>query len=114
VVVTRGEIWWADLPNPVASEPGYRRPILIIQSDEFNKSQIRTIIAVALTSNTKLRDAPGNVLLAREETGLSKNSVANVSQIMTLDRSFLTKIHGSITQRLMTKVDTGFRLILSL
>lgn len=114
MVITRGEIWWADLPDPVGSEPGYRRPILIIQSDEFNRSQISTIVAIALTSNTNLGDAPGNVPFTREDSGLTKDTVANVSQILTFDRTFLTKLHGTIPQRLMIKVDTGLRLILSL
>ena len=75
----RGEIWWANLPNPVGSEPGYRRPVLVIQDDVFTQSRINTVIVVIITSNTQLAEAPGNVLLPREVPGLSRDSVANVS-----------------------------------
>jgi len=84
----RGEIWWVDLPTPVASEPGYRRPVLIIQSDEFNRSQIRTLIAAVLTTNLRLAEAPGNILVTTGETGLPEDSVVNVSQVITVDKSF--------------------------
>ncbi len=87
----RGEIWWADLPTPVASEPGYRRPVLIVQSDEFNCSRIRTVIAAVLTTNLRLADAPGNILITTDETGLPQDSIVNVSQVITVDRSFLTE-----------------------
>ena len=85
----RGEVWWASLPDPMASEPGFRRPVLIIQSNSFNRSKIGTVIILVLTSNLRLSAAPGNVMLQRKETGLPKDSVANVSQIITVDRSFL-------------------------
>ncbi len=84
MVIQRGEIWWASLPEPVGAEPGYRRPILIVQSDDFNKSRISTVIAVAITSNIKLAEAPGNIFLTEKLTGLTKDSVANVSQLMAL------------------------------
>ncbi len=87
----RGEIWWADLPIPVASEPGYRRPVLIVQSDEFNRSRIRTVIAAVLTTNLRLADAPGNILITTDETGLPQDSIVNVSQVITVDKSFLTE-----------------------
>ena len=82
----RGEIWWASLPEPVGSEPGYRRPVLIVQSDDFNRSRISTIIAVVITSNTRLAQAPGNVLLTKKLSGLLRDSVANISQIITVDK----------------------------
>ena len=85
----RGEIWWAELKAPIASEPGYRRPVLLIQSDAFNRSRIQTVIAVALSTNLRLAAAPGNVLLPAAETGLPKDSVANSSQIITVDKSLL-------------------------
>ncbi len=110
----RGEVWWADLPDPVASEPGYRRPVLIIQSDDFNRSHIHTVIAVALTSNVRLAEAPGNVLLPAKKTGLPKDSVANVSQIVTLDERFLRDRLHQITPELLEAVDDGLRLALSL
>jgi mRNA interferase MazF len=86
----QGEIWWADLPEPAGSEPGYRRPVVLVQSDEFNRSRIRTVVCVAVTSNLAIADAPGNVLMPKDVTGLPRDSVANVSQVITLDRSFLT------------------------
>jgi mRNA interferase MazF len=114
VVIQRGEIWWASLPEPTASEPGYRRPVLVVQSDDFNRSRIATVIAVVLTSNLKLAQAPGNVLLPRKATGLVKDSVANVSQVITIDRSFLTERVGVLPPHLLEQVEDGLRLALSL
>lgn len=91
MVARRGEIWWSELPDPAASEPGYRRPVLIVQSDDFNLSRIRTVVAAALTTNLRLAEAPGNLLLTAEDTGLPRDSVVNVSQIVTLDKTFLTE-----------------------
>src|SRR3972149_6388638 len=110
----RGEVWWAQLPDPVASEPGFRRPVIIIQSNAFNRSRIRTIVAVVLTSNLRLAEAPGNVLIPATDSGLPKDSVANVSQIITLDRTFLTEKCGRMSSRIMKAVDDGIRLVLSL
>jgi mRNA interferase MazF len=92
----RGEIWWANLPNPVGSEPGYRRPVLIIQDDIFNQSRINTVIVVIITSNIQLAEAPGNVLLPQGVSGLSRDSVVNVSQIFTVDKTFLVEHIGSL------------------
>lgn len=114
MVIERGEIWWATLPEPTASEPGYRRPVLVVQADSFNQSRIATVIAVVLTSNTKLAKAPGNVLLSRKVTGLSKDSVANVSQVVTADKSFLTEFVGSLSAKKLQQVEDGLRLVLSL
>jgi mRNA interferase MazF len=110
----RGTVWWAQLPEPIASEPGFRRPVIIIQSNAFNRSRIRTIIAVVLTSSLRLADAPGNVLIPATDSGLPKDSVANVSQIITLDRTFLTEKCGRMSSRIMKAVDDGIRLVLSL
>jgi len=110
----RGDIWWAQLPDPVASEPGFRRPVVIVQSNAFNRSRIRTVLAVVLTSNLRLAEAPGNVLLPSSESGLPKDSVANVSQIITLDREFLTEKCGRVPARLIRSIDEGLRLVLSL
>src|SRR5947207_9542979 len=85
VVIERGEVWWADLDEPAGSEPGYRRPVLIVQADAFNRSRLQTTIAIVLTSNLRLIDAPGNVLVPKQSSGLPKGSVANVSQLVTLD-----------------------------
>ena len=86
----RGEIWWATLRPPVGSEPGYKRPVLIVQSDDFNLSKINTVVVAILTSNLRLKDAPGNVFLSKRATKLPKDSVANVSQVVTLDKLFLS------------------------
>ena len=110
----RGEVWWAELPDPVASEPGFRRPVLIVSSNAFNRSRIRTVLAVVITSNLRLSDAPGNVLLAATGSGLPKDSVANVSQVVTLDKGFLSGRCGRIPPRAMKAVDDGLRLALSL
>ncbi|MGB3683463.1 MAG: type II toxin-antitoxin system PemK/MazF family toxin [Rubrobacteraceae bacterium] len=110
----RGEVWWAELPEPVASEPGYRRPVLIVQSDEFNRSRIRTVISVVLTTNLRLADAPGNVLVTKEDTALPKDSVANVSQTITLDKTFLTERVSRVSDRVMTSVEDGLRTVLAL
>jgi mRNA interferase MazF len=112
--VSRGEIWWADLPEPVASEPGYRRPVLIVQSDAFNQSRIATVVAVALSSNLKLAQAPGNVLLPGKTTGLAKETVANVSQVITVDKSFLKEQVGTLPAYLLRQVEDGLRLVLDL
>ncbi len=110
----RGEIWWATLPRPVGSEPGYRRPVLIVQSNDFTRSRIATVIIVILTSNTKLAEAPGNVFLSRNVTGLPRDSVANVSQVATIDKSFLTERVGVLTPDLFKQVEDGLRLVISL
>ncbi len=114
MVIHRGEIWWASLIQPSGSEPGYRRPIIIVQSNHFNTSQIRTIVAIIITSNLNLAKAPGNVLLKKKRTGLPKDSVANVSQIVTLDKSYLSEKVGNLTSSQFNKVDDGLRLVLSL
>ena len=114
MVIGRGELWWAELPEPVASEPGYRRPVLVVQSDAFNRSRIATVVAVVLTSNLKLAQAPGNVLLPRKSTALAKDSVANVSQVITIDKSFLTEQIGRLPAYLLTEVEDGLRLVMSL
>lgn len=112
--MTRGEIWWADLPEPRGSEPGYRRPVLVIQANPFNQSEIRTVIVAVLTSNLRLTEAPGNVLIPASYTGLPRDSVVNVSQLLTLDRSFLTDEVGRLPGRLMAEVNAGLRLVLDL
>ncbi len=114
MVVERGQIWWADLGEPEGSAPGFQRPVLVVQDDAFNRSRIRTVLAVVLTSNLRLLDAPGNVLLPAKSTGLPKDSVANVSQIVTLDRDFLIKSAGRVPGQLLGDVDSGLRLVLGL
>jgi len=112
--VKRGEIWWASLPDPIGSEPGYRRPVLIVQSDVFNRSGIRTVICAAVTTNLNLAGAPGNVHLSIRISGLPKPSVVNVSQLISLDKTLLTERVKGIDVQSMLQVDEGLRLIMTL
>ena len=112
--MTRGELWWASLREPTGSEPGYRRPIVIIQSDDFTTSRIATIIGAAVTSNTQLAFAPGNVFLRRREAGLPRDSVINVSQLLTLDKATLTERIGRLSTRRLQELDVGLRVALAL
>jgi mRNA interferase MazF len=114
VVVQRGEVWWAELGEPTGSAPGFRRPLLIVQADAFNRSRIDTTIAVVLTSNLRLLEAPGNVLVPKRASGLPKDSVANVSQLVTLDRSDLADRSGKVSADILAAVNAGLRLVLSL
>ena len=114
MVTKRGEIWWALLPDPIGSTPGYKRPILIVQSNEFNKSKINTLIAVTITSNTRLAAAPGNIMLSAKYSKLPSKSVINVSQIITIDKSFLTEKVHTLSNAIMAEVDEGLRLVLKL
>jgi mRNA interferase MazF len=114
MVVERGQIWWADLGEPDGSEPGFRHPVLIVQDDAFNRSRLRTVIAVVLTTNLRLLDAPGNVLLAAKATGLPKDSVANVSQLVTIDRDFLLESGGRLRGQPLRDVENGLRFVLGL
>ena len=107
-------MWWADLEEPRGSEPGFTRPILIVQADAFNRSRLRTVLGLVLSSNPKLLDAPGNALLPSKVTGLPKDSVANVTQIVTLDEDYLTERAGRLPPRLMVQVDAGLKLVLDL
>jgi mRNA interferase MazF len=114
VVIERGQIWWADLGEPAGSEPGFRRPILIVQSDAFNRSRLHTVLAVVLSSNLRLVEAPGNVLIPAKAASLPKDSVANVSRIITVDRDFLSEPAGRIRGQLLKDVESGLRLVLAL
>ena len=114
MVVERGQVWWADLDERRGSEPGFHRPLLIVQDDAFNRSRIRTVVAVVLTSNLRLVDAPGNVLIPAKAAGLPKDSVANVSRIVTLDRNDLTEPAGKLRGPLLKSVENGLRLVLGL
>ena len=110
----RGEIWWANLPDPIGSEPGYRRPVLVIQDDTFTQSRISTVIVVIITSNIQLAEAPGNVLLPLGVSGMSKDSVVNVSQIFTVDKTFLVERISSLPDYLQEEIDEGLRTVLYL
>jgi mRNA interferase MazF len=112
--VQRGEIWWATLPDPVGSEPGYRRPVLVVQSDAFTQSAIKTVVCAAITSNLNLAAAPGNLRISSRASGLSKPSVVNVSQVATIDRMFLTERIKALDAQTMRQIDEGLRLVLDL
>lgn len=109
-----GEIWWADFGIPFGSEPGFRRPVVIMQNDSFTESKINTVIVVPLTTNTVLADAPGNVLLKREDSKLSKDSVIVVSQITVLDKDRLIEKETKISKKIIEEVECGIRLILAM
>ncbi len=114
MVIDRGSIWWADLGEPRGSEPGYRRPLLVIQADAFNRSRIQTVIAAVLTTNLRLVDAPGNVLVPATTSGLRRDSVANVSQLITVNREDLQERSGQLDAETMRRVNAGLRLVLEL
>ena len=111
-VISQGEVWWAEFGDPVGSAPGFRRPVLVIQGDAFNRSRIATVVCVALTSNLKLAGAPGNLLLAAGQTGLDRDSVANVSQLVTLDKAQLTEAVGKLPQRKLDAVLAGVDVVM--
>jgi mRNA interferase MazF len=112
VVIAQGEVWWADLGEPIGSEPGFRRPVLVVQGDSLNHSRIATAVCVPLTSNLKWGDAPGNVVLKAKSTGLSKDSVANLSQIVALDKTALTERAGRISRQQLQVVFAGLDIVL--
>lgn len=110
----RGEIWWASLREPLGSEPGYRRPALIISTDDMNLSAIKTVLTAILTTNLNLANSPGNVLVSAEEAGTSNDSVVNVSQLVTVDKLFLPEYIGTLEEDTMQKVAEGLRLVMVL
>jgi mRNA interferase MazF len=112
VVIAQGDVAWADLPDPVGSGPGFRRPVLVVQGDAYNRSRVATVVCVPLTSNLKWAEAPGNVALPAKSTGLTKDSVANVSQIVTLDRDLLTERVGRVSKKQLELVFAGLDLVL--
>jgi mRNA interferase MazF len=112
MVITQGEVWWANLAEQEGSAPGFRRPVVVIQGDSFNRSRIATVVCVALTSNLKLADAPGNVALPPRTTGLDRESVANVSQIVTLDKATLEERTGKLTAQKLGLILDGIDVVL--
>ncbi|MCU7850369.1 MAG: type II toxin-antitoxin system PemK/MazF family toxin [Candidatus Thiodiazotropha sp. (ex Lucinoma kastoroae)] len=110
----KGDIWWASLYEPRGSEPGYRRPVVIVSSNEFNVSNINTVIVTVITSSLNLAEAPGNFRITKKESGLSKESVVNVSQILTLDKSFLTEKIGDLPSKKIVALNVGLKLVLSI
>jgi mRNA interferase MazF len=112
VVISQGEVWWADLPEPSGSEPGFRRPVVVVQGDPFNRSAIGTVVSVPLTSSLRWADAPGNVRLTARSTGLPRDSVANVSQIVTLDKTVLSERVGKLSSSKLELVLSGIDVVL--
>ena len=110
----RGEIWWASMGEPRGSEPGYRRPVVITSANEFNQSFIQTVIVATITSNLRLADAPGNFKITKTKYGLTRNSVVNVSQLLTLDKSFLTEQIGKLTTKQVNSLNKGIKLVLGM
>ena len=111
-MIAQGEVWWADLAEPSGSEPGFRRPVVVVQGEAFNRSRISTVVCVALTSNLRWAEAPGNVLLNARTTGLPKDSIANVSQLVTLDREALTERVGAVPSKKLDLVLLGIDIVL--
>ena len=111
-MIAQGEVWWADLGEPSGSAPGFRRPVVVVQGDAFNRSRIATVVCVALTSDLHWAEAPGNVLLDAKLTGLPKDSVANVSQLVTLDRAALTERVGALSAGKLELVLLGIDIVL--
>ena len=110
----RGEVSWVDLPDPVGSEPGYRRPVLVVSADSFNRSGINTVVAVAISTNADLAAAPGNVELPAVTSGLRRDSVVNVSQVLTIDKARVGEAVGAVDFSTMRQVEAGLRLVLAL
>jgi mRNA interferase MazF len=110
----RGEIWWVDLPVPEGSEPGFPRPVLIVQAASFNRSSINTVLVATVSTNLGLGDAPGNLLIYPEDSGLPEPSVVNVSQLLTINRRRLHARTGQLSRPLLALVDDGLRLVLEL
>ena len=114
MVVKRGDIWWASLPEPTGSGPGYRRPVLVIQSDRFNASAINTVVIAIITKNTKLVESEGNVLITAQQSNLPQDSVVNISQLFTIDESTLRDFVTTLSGKKMTQIDNGLRKVLAL
>lgn len=112
--MVRGELWWADLGEPRGSAPGYRRPVLVVSADAWNRSHIATVTCITVTTNLRLADAPGNILLEAGSGGLDHDSVANVSQVITVDKAILTERIGALGPPLVRRIDSGLRRALDL
>ena len=111
-MIHQAEIWWADLGDPMGSNPGFRRPVVVVQSDAMNHSRIGTVVCVPLTSNLKWADAPGNVRLTGAETGLDRDCVANVSVITAIDKGQLMNRAGNVTRRKLDLILAGIDILL--
>ena len=112
MVIGQGEVWWADLPAPTGSAPGFRRPVVVVQGDALNRSRIATVVCVPLTSNRRWADAPGNALLTSRMTGLPRDSVANVSQVVALDKAILEQRVGKLPRAKLELLLSGLDVVL--
>jgi mRNA interferase MazF len=112
MVIAQGEVWWADLPAPVGSSPGFRRPVVVVQGDALNRSRLATVVCVPLTTNLRWAEAPGNVLLPSRVTGLPNDSVANASQIIALDKGYLTERVGRLPSAKVDLLLSGIDVVL--
>jgi mRNA interferase MazF len=110
----RGEVWWATLPDPVGSGPGYRRPVVIVQADPFNASRVKTVIVAAISSSSRVKAAPGNVHLPVQTSGLSRESVVNVTQLLAVDKNLLLLRVGHLPPYELHELNDGLRLVLAL
>lgn len=114
MVISKGQIWWVDLGEPAGSEPGYKRPVVIISADSFNTSRIQTVTAAVITSNLNLAEAPGNIFLTQNESGLNKESVINVTQIVTIDKTNLIEMAGQLKSSIIQRLNQGLKIALDL
>ena len=114
MVVKKGEVWWTSLGDPRGSEPGFKRPVIIVSANEFNKSAIKTVIVAVITSNLRLAEAPGNFSVSKKDSGLAKESVVNISQLLTLDKSFLVEKSKKIPELKLIRLNEGLKLVLSI
>ena len=110
----KGEVWWASLGEPRGSEPGYKRPVVIVSANEFNKSTIKTVIVAVITSNLRLAEAPGNFSVSKKDSGLAKESVVNVSQLLTLDKSYLVEKSKKLPELKLIRLNEGLKLVLAI
>ncbi len=113
-MMQRGDIWWATLPPPVGSGPGGRRPVVVVQAARFTRSRLRTVVVVIISTNLDLAKAPGNVLLPAHHSGLPRDSVANVAQVLTVDKTLLTDFVGTLPKTLLQQIEAGLKLVLEL
>ena len=113
-MIQRGDIWWASLPPPVGSGPGGRRPVVVLQTDRFTRSRLNTVVVVIITTNLNLAKAPGNVLLPAHRSGLPDDSIANVTQVLTVDKTLLTDWIGNLPGSLLQQIEAGLKLVLGL
>lgn len=114
MIIRRGDVWWADLPEPKGSMPGFQHPIVIVQQNDFNQTNLKTIVGVVITTNLRLANMPGNVSLTPRQSGLPEDSVVNVTQLVTANKSDLLGFVETLSERKMEQIDEGLRLILFL